>query len=61
MQKETGTEIEKSYWPSFLLFAGARREHSIVSPLLQKKVFTETSGGCVIPVSNNSLNDSNIL
>ena len=23
------------YWPSFLLFAGARREHRIVSPLLQ--------------------------
>ena len=22
-------------WPSFFLFAGARREHSIVSPLLQ--------------------------
>ena len=24
----------------------------------RKKVFTGTSGGCVIPVSNNSLNDS---
>ena len=24
----------------------------------RKKVFTETSVGCVIPVSNNSLNDS---
>jgi hypothetical protein len=23
------------FWPSFLLFTGARREHSIVSPLKQ--------------------------
>ena len=27
--------IKTDYWPSFLLFAGARREHRLVSPLLQ--------------------------
>jgi hypothetical protein len=27
--------IKTDYWPSFLLFAGARREHRLVLPLLQ--------------------------
>ena len=32
-------------WPSFLLFAGARREHRIVSPLLQTNKQTGASSG----------------
>ena len=31
-------------WPSFLLFAGARCEHSIVSPLLQTNKGFQNTG-----------------
>ena len=31
-------DYAKSFWPSFLLFAGARREHSIVSPLTMPRM-----------------------
>ena len=33
--------IYQNHWPSFLLFAGARREHSIVSPLYQNSQLRE--------------------
>ena len=31
-------DYAKSFWPSFLLFPGARREHSIVSPLTMPRM-----------------------
>ena len=31
-------DYAKSFWASFILFAGARREHSIVSPLTMPRM-----------------------
>ena len=41
MANQSKTQMSIVYWPSFLLFAGARSEHSIVSPLLQTEYCLE--------------------
>ena len=42
-------------WLSFLLFAGARREHRIVSPLLHTSIFFLSSSRILLSIAANAI------